>query len=492
MLSEIKGLALRSAIYGTGDILLRVVNFLLLPIYTRLLTPADYGILAVTGLISVILAIFMSLSLHGFVSPLYFSVHSDQERRENIGTLFVFVIFIGGVIALLADRFLGPFFSSIIRSVPFDPYIRLAIWTTYFSVWGRIPLSLLQIQERSGIYVLFTLSSSLLQIGLALWFVVYLQHGINGLLTGYFLASLIMSVVHLILVLRNLKPSFKLDILKQALIFSIPLVPHELSGWILELSDRAILQWYVSLDQVGIYSLAYSYGSLINLIAYAINIAWVPFLYRTDSVEREKTSVRFGQMGTYFVLILCLSGLFLGLAAQPVISVITAPSYHKSGEIAPWIVAALLLSGLYYFPINFLFLRRKTAIVSQVTIISSITNIILNLLLIPVYGAIAAAWTTFLSYGIMLLLAWRFAFKVYPVVYEYRRLIILASTTVLLWVIGNILPWTSFWLEVIGKSTLLILFPIILERLGFFTEAEKIYITNQWNWIIRKLRGGMT
>lgn len=476
MRSEIKGLILTSVIYGIGDILLKAFNFLLLPIYTRLLTPSDYGILAVTGFLSFIMSIFMSLSLHGFLTPLYFSTGNYQERRENIGSLFLLSILVGGVIALSIDQVARPLFSLVIRDVPFDPYIRLTIWTAYLSTWSRIPLLLLRVQERSFAYVLLTLSSSLLQIVLSIWFVVYLQRGIEGLLIANLIATFVTSVICLISVSSNMILSFKVKIWRQALIFSLPLIPHELSGWILELSDRAILQWYVPLDQVGIYSLAYSYGSLITLIGYAMNMAWVPFLHKTDSIEGERASERFSYIATYFTALLCFFGLFLGLAAKPVISLITTALFHHAGDIAPWIVAALLLSSIYYFPVNFIFLRRKTVKVAFVTVVSSLTNIILNLWLIPMHGVMAAAWTTFISYGVMTLLTWYFSLKVYPIFYQYRRLMVVFLISAFLWVIGVGYPWNGFWSEIIGKLILLVAFPILLIIFGFFTEKEKSYL----------------
>jgi len=473
MFSEIKSLATKSAIYGAGDLFLKAISFLLLPLYTRLLNPSDYGIWALANVVSSVASIFISLSIHGFIPVIYFDKSGEEERRENIGTLFVSVVLLGGAIALLLDQLGSLLLPIVVRDVPFHPYIRFAIWTTYLTSWGLIPLRLLQTQERSSLYVIFSLLGSLLQIGLALWFLARLRWGVTGILTGYLIAALIMTVPYTTLALHTLTLSFKANVLKQALIFSLPLVPHSLSSWLLELSDRTILQWYVPLDHLGLYSLAYSYGTLLNLVAYAMNLAWVPYLFRIDAERGTKIAPQLGQMGTYFAMTLCLAALFLGLAAQPTIVLLTPPEYHDAGKIASWIVAGILLSSLYYFPVNFLFLRRQTAIVPQITGISSVVNIILNICLIPIYGVIAAAWTTFLSYGIMLLLTWWFASKTYPEVYEYRRLAILFVITMTLWIIGNSIPWSTIGFEIAGKSIILCLFPFLISISRFLSDNEK-------------------
>jgi O-antigen/teichoic acid export membrane protein len=487
MLVEIKRLISRSAVYSVGNILLKAIGFFLLPIYTRLLTPSDYGILAVTSLVATILATVSPLSLHGFVSPLYFSTTDEHARRRGLGTLFVAVLVIGGAITLLADQLGGFLVPLIFRDVPYQPYIRLAIWTTYFVSWGLIPLTLAQTQEQSRKYILFTLSSSFVQIGLALWFVVYLRQGVYGMLVAYLVAAIIMVIPYTGLALRNLTLAFELDVLKSGLIFSLPLLPHALSSWILDISDRLILQWYVPLDQLGLYSMAYTYGTLIVLVATAMNFAWSPFLFRIDASEGGAASRRFGQFGTYFALILCLVALFLGLAAQPVITLITSPAYHAAGQIAPWIVAGQLLATLYFYPVNFLFLRRKTLEIPKLTAIAAIINVGLNLWLIPLFGVIAAAWTTFIANGVMLLLACWFASMHYPVVYEYKRLAILAAVTALLWFLGYGVSWTGFWFAFWCKLPILLLFPVLLSVLGFFSEQEKRYMGVIWTSISRRL-----
>jgi len=476
MFSEIKSLAKRSAIYGAGDLSLKIISFLLLPLYTRFLSPAEYGILALANVVSFVASLLISLSIHGFVPIIYFNESGEKERREGVGTLFVSIVLLGGVITLSLDQLGSLFLPMVMRDVPFHPYIRIAIWTTYLTSWRIIPLTLLQIQERSGLYIAFSLSGSLLQIGLALWFLFHLHWGVTGILAGHLIAALVTAISYTALALRILTLSFKVNVLKNALIYSLPLIPHSLSSWLLELSDRTILQWYVPLDHVGLYSLAYSYGTLINMVANAMNLAWVPYLFRIDAEKGAKAAPQLAQIGTYFVMTLCLAALFLGLAARPTINLLTPPEYHDAGIIAPWIVAGILLSSLYYFPVNFLFLRRKTAIVAWITGISAVTNVISNLLLIPFYGAIAAAWTTFFSYGIMLLLTWWFAYKAYPIVYEYGRLTILFFITLNLWIIGNSIPWSMLWFEIIGKLAILCLFPFLIKMCGFLSENERNHL----------------
>lgn len=228
--------------YGVGTVLLRAIAFLLLPLYTRFLTPADYGVMAVTGTVGAILTILFPLGLHGAVTRFYFNARTEAERKEINGTILIGMVIAAVVMALATDRLGGLFFPLVFRDVPFTPYIRIAIWTSFLTVFGLFPLNLLQTKERAGTYVLATIAGTLLNIALVICLVVFLHLGVYGYLMGTLVASLIMTVPYALLSLRNVRLALRLDVLRSALAYSLPLVPHGLASWVLDLSDRVILQ----------------------------------------------------------------------------------------------------------------------------------------------------------------------------------------------------------------------------------------------------------
>ena len=478
VLADIKRLSGKSAIYGLGSIILRVIGFALLPIYTRFLTPADYGILAVAGIVSSILGILLSLSLHASLNPIYFRAAEQREKRAALGTVWLALVILSGAMTILLDQVGSSVFSLFFRNVPFNPYIRLAIWAAFLNVFGLVPLNLLQIQERAALYVLFTVINVLLQIGLVLFFLVICGLGAQGYLMGTLLGALVMALPFSWLVLCNVRPTWRWGFLKRALAYSLPLVPHALSGWVLDLSDRAILERFVSLEELGLYSLGYIYGSAMNMVAYAINSAWVPYLFQRDAHENGDSSYHLARLGTYFAAFLCFVALALGLFSKEVIRLMTTPAFFSAARVAPWIVAGWLLSGLYYFPINFLFLRQKTAAVPLATMVSGLLNIGLNLWLVPLYGIMAAAWVTFISYGLMLVLAWWLGFRAYPLPYEYGRLAKVGVTTLMLWISGSLIEFPNLAWSVAAKSFLLAAYPLALLIFGFFLPSEKQHVSH--------------
>jgi O-antigen/teichoic acid export membrane protein len=271
-------------------------------------------------------------------------------------------------------------------------------------------------------------------------------------------------------------------------VFSLPLVPHSLAAWILELSDRAILERYVSLKDLGLYSLGYQFGSVILLLATAINFAWTPFFFKTVEREGKDANQRLAQLTTYYTMFLCFVALAIGLFIKEIIQLMAAPAFHPAYQVAYWIIGGQLLAGLYFIPANFLFFKRATRVIPVVTISAGFANLGINLLLVPHYGIIAAAWSTFLSYGLMLALVWFFASRVYPFPYEYRRLVRIVLAAAGLFALGTVLPYSSGITKALVRGSLISVFPITLMVLGVFTPAEKLTLLSmiQHGWAMAR------
>jgi len=460
-------------VYGAGSILLRTINFLLIPLYTRYLTPADYGIMAVTTTIMAVLQIIYPLSLHSAAMRFYFLANDEDEQRRNSGTIWLAMLVSSLTMTLMLDLLGRVIAPSLFRDIPFDPYLRLAIWISFFSTLGLLPLALFQAKERPIPYVLTTISSTLLSIGLVINLVVFQRRGVHGYLLGLLWSQILFAVPYIVLTLRNVKLSIHLSALKAALDFSLPLVPHGLAGWTLQLSDRVVLQRFVPLGEVGLYSLGYQFGNIINLLATAINFAWAPFLYKTHAQHGESANPKLSRLVTYYTLCLCFVALGLALFVKEIIFFMAAPAFHSAYRVVPWVIGGLLFNGLYYVPVNFLFLRSKTRLIPLITVLSGLVNVGLNLWLVPRYGIMAAAWATFLAYGLTLALAWRAAQGIYPFPYEYKRLGLIGLTTISSIGLSIALQLNSMALETVLKAALLLAYPFVLAGLGLFTSYEK-------------------
>jgi O-antigen/teichoic acid export membrane protein len=472
-LDDLKNLVGKSVIYGIGSILLKAIGFFLIPLYTRHLSTADFGIMALTSSVSAFMVVIFALELRGAISYFYYNAKGDEERLENNGTIWIAMVSISLVMAVLFD-FLGrPIFNLLFHSVPFDPYFRMSIWITFFTVLGQFPQNIFQVRERPIPYVVILFIGTLLNIGLVIYFVVFRNMGVFGYLMGLLIAGGAMAIPNIFVALKNLRLSIRWSVLTQALFYSLPLVPHSLSAWLLELSDRFILEKFVSLSDIGVYSLGYQLGSIVNLFASAVNAAWVPFVFRIVNEDPKNAIGRVSRLATYYILALSMVFLVVALFVREVIIFATPISFHSAYLVAYWVVVAQLAQGLYYVPVNFLFLHKKTQYIPIVTLSSAIVDVLLNLMLLPRYGMIAAAWAGLASKITMVLVVVFISNRVYPVTYEYARLGKLLGAAIALFGFSLFIPSIPITLSLVIKFILFLLFLPSLVFLRFFSDDEK-------------------
>jgi O-antigen/teichoic acid export membrane protein len=457
-------------------VLVRGLAFVLLPVYTRYLSPAEYGIVALALTCTVALGMLYPLGLRSAVSRTYYESGTVRERKERVGTLWIAMILSATASALVLDRF-GPALAvAVLPEVPFHPYLRLAVWTALLGVLGIAPLVLLQARERALTYVLLTLWTALTTTVVSVWLVVR-GGGAEGYLQGALIGAALSAIPYLALTIGQIRPVFRLSLLMPALAFSLPLVPHALAGWALEMSDRAILTRLLPLHDVGVYSLGYQLGAAMGLVTTAFNAAWVPFLFGTLKDEGEDAHPKLARLVTYYAVALCFIGLGWSLLVEHAITLIAGPAFREAYRITPWVVGGYVFAGLYLIPTNLLFWRRQTRVIPLVTLAAGAVNVGLNLWLVPRYGAIAAAWSTLAAYAVLMVLTWRSAERLHPFPYEYRRLGLMAGLALVLFLTGQLLPFASPSIAVAGRVLLWLAFPFGLIALRTVDGAELAALT---------------
>lgn len=481
--SDLKSVGMKSLTYGLGSVLLRGINLLVLPLYTYYLTPEDYGIVAISASLTALLSLIMPLSLYSAIVPFFFKMDTKATQKRMMGTIWVGMIG-GGLLIALAFEFFGVrIFEVIFPKLVFYPYGQISIWTAFFAIFSFMPLNLLQAEEKPKQYVYWTSVTLLLTVAVTVAFVVFLELGAYGYLLATLVANIIMAIPFTRMTLKNIDLTIDFSYLKKAVIFSLPLLPHGISNWVLAVSDRAILQFYVSVSALGIYSLGYTFGMIQIFVGVAITQAWIPFLFKRIAEEGEASEPRLARMITYYVLFLSAIAVGLSLFSKEVIYILTNKSFHTAADFVPIIVVAYLWNGLYIIPLNFLMLKNKTFLIPLVTIPAAAINIAINIVLVPHFGITAAAWATFFAFLSQLLIIQIIAMKVYPFPYEFRRISIVLVTAMIIISISsviNITPWIDFFVKIL----LFLLAPILLFLAGFLFGDEKSFLKKELNRFI--------
>jgi O-antigen/teichoic acid export membrane protein len=397
-----------AGIYVFGSSLQKGAGFLLIPLYTRFLSPSDYGIVGLATSVQGVLTIILGLGLYGAIARYYYEYKDDPEAlRSYISSTVLFLAGTALIISLLLSKWGSYLWGPIVGSqVDFDPYIRLAIGLSFCDAIIQIPLVLYRTSQRAIPFVLAQFSIFLFSTGGIIYYVVYLKQGAEGRLVGDFIANAFIAIFLVILLFRKyFSPQIKWEFIVSSLKFSLPLVPHAVAGWALYAVDRVLLEAKgIPLDQIGLYNLGYQLGMAMNILVYGINQAWSPYYYslmKRPASPDSKIQVMI-MFYVSFVGGICLAGV---LFSQEIVKLVASSRYLGAEVYVPPILFGYLLQGFYFVFSASLFYYKRTHIIPLITLVGAAANVILNLLWIPIWGVMGSAWATLVSFAVTFVMA---------------------------------------------------------------------------------------
>lgn len=391
-----------SAIYGVGQILSRLASFLLLPIYTNYLRPADYGVIAILDLFGGVLGILIGAGMASAVNRYYFDAHTEAERNQVWWTGLTF-LFVGGVIILSSGMLIRESLAQVTLGVNVKSgafYFAFVLPTLWFNTCENLLSGYLRIRKWSAIYVGFSLVRLLLNIGINLYFLMVLQLGVTGILLGNLLVGGLATIVLLVVVAKNIGAySFSPVLARQLWAFGSPLILMYLLSSFMHQADRYFLRLYLDMSEVGVYSLGNTIGQAVNtLVLLPFSMIWNVVLY--EVAQQPNAKQVYSQIFEYFFYGLSLLMLGVALFSEQLLPYLVAPDYMKAAEIIPIICLAYLffsLSEHFGVPVK---LAKRTKMFIPVTLASAATNLGCNMALIPWLGAIGAAWASVLTMAV--------------------------------------------------------------------------------------------
>lgn len=473
-----------TGIYAIGEAGLSLLSALLTPILTAFLLPAELGVWALASSLLIGFMVFCNPGMHGAITRFYYDHEHDVAQRQRFqGTVSTFLLIWSLGLCVIATLCGPAVFAALFDDLPFWPYGALVVWMAFLSVLGVVPKATWAAAERSATFVGVNLLGSAVFVFGSIWLVAFTGLGVLGLFYGRMASLLVLAVPFVIYGVRHTKPAWNWTDLRAALAFSLPLVPHLLAHWALSMADRFMIESHyaarqaagiapefqytgddLSLAAVGIYGLAYDFMNVINLVAVAMNRAWVPQFTRAHGRPEEREFV--GRSITYFILAIASMSAAMAVLAPSVVRLLD-PKYAFAAEIVQILPLAGLFQGLYYVYVAVLFYYKENRLVPVITIASATLNIVLNWLWLPKFGLIGAVWATVAAYG-LLIIGFRWAARRHPMPLFERGP--LAKIGVVLGIMAGVgiamdgqlpLAW-----EIVAKLGLLGLGALVLWRLG--------------------------
>lgn len=383
--------------YFYGNMAVKALGFISVPIFTRLLTPEDYGIVNVVTSLTQIFIVLMMLNVQGSISRYYFEEQNDYPKF--VGNIISFLFVFNAVIMSFVVIFKKPLstFFAVNQTL-----LIIALLIAFLKIAVELFNAYLQASKQSKLFAKIAFANNFLIIPISIVFILLLD---NEKYLGKLYAMLIVSASFGIYagykLIKLSKFQFDISMVKYALVFGIPLIPHALSSFILAHFDRVMVNQISGANDAGLYSFAYNIGMIMNVVVISINKAWIPVFYQKIRESKYAEIERLVQDNTKIVSII---GLALMLFSKELVMIMAGSEYIEALELVPIIVLSYIVVHLYTTFVNYSFFRKKTFLISLSTLMAGVINIILNYQFIPEYGYIAAAYTTLISYLILLVL----------------------------------------------------------------------------------------
>jgi O-antigen/teichoic acid export membrane protein len=456
-MGDSKKLIKNTTIYALGDIIPRFLSFLSFPILTRYLLPSDYGILNYVNTFTTFLLALGFLSVNTYYLVFYYRCKNNEEQKKLLGNIFSFVIIFNLIILLLLLLTGKYIFHYLGSDISFYPYLFLGILTNFFNLFSILPSALYRLIEKPFILTIINISDAVITISLTLVLVIHYHYSVLGALYSALIVNFIFAFIFLYTIRNHIIWNFDIKQIKKVLLFSLPLVPGSLAYYITTISDRILIDKYLNLTDLGIYSTAATLALILNIFSYGAYKAFEPYIFKNWG--SEKFIIIFENIRNGFVYVLLIGVICLSVFSKEFFQIMTGSKFHLAYLYVPMIII-----GVYSASVNMLYgtiitAKGKTKVNSLINITGAILSISLNILLLARFGLIVAALVSSLAMTVMLLISvWYSEIKID----RYRPFFSVLITAVTVYILVYIINIQQIMLSIIIKFfiTLIVIFVI--------------------------------
>lgn len=408
-----------SMVYIVTNFANAAIPLFILPILTRLLSPADYGIVALYQIIQSVMVLLIGLNTHGAVTTNFF-ILKKHELRVYIGN--VLMILFGSFVAVFSLLFLFRGIISHMLGFP-ENWLFLILVVSAFQFFITINLIIWQSEQRALPYSIIQIATTVMNLAMSIVFIIVLKMHWQGRILGAAITTILFGLLSLVLLYRRqyVHFSFHSAYIKDALKFGLPLIPHSLAGLLITATDRVLITAMVGISATGLYTVGYQVAVVIEILSSSFNVAWVPFLFKTLTRGDEASKVRIVKFTYLYFIAIIVFALALTIISPFLLHFLVGKQFQSSYKFILWIALAYAFGGMYYMVTNYIFFVKKTYLLAWATFGSALINVGLNYVFIKLNGAVGAAQATMLSYLITFLVVWYVSARVYKMPWNIFR-----------------------------------------------------------------------
>jgi O-antigen/teichoic acid export membrane protein len=475
----LRRLATTGAAYTAAGILSKFIAVALLPLYTRYLTKADYG--AAEVMFAAVVSVSIVIRLGLIEALLRFYYREDEDPAQVVASSFAGIFWLTTIAALVALPFAGP----ISEALPAEPgaglarasiaeLARISVGGIWALTMFEYMLTLFRLEERARAFFVTTVLNVVATIGLTIVLVVGAGEGARGLLIGSYAAGAATVAVLIAMQWRRLSLRFDAALLRRLLRFGLPTMPAEASLYLLNFVDRIIIVGSLGFAEAGLYSLAVKFAQAVNVLVRGFQLAWPPLAYsiREDGEARRV----YAGVVTLFVAGCTFVVAGMWLFSRWIVRFLTTPEFFGAYEAIGLISAAVTLYALYMVMVVILGRTGRTEFNFPAALAALAANVVLNLALVPPLGIVGAGLALVGSYLVVVALMYAFTQRLFPVPYEWGRLLRVVLAAAVVVGVGEAFAPTAGLVGFLLRALLLAAYPLALFAGGFFSPGERAWL----------------
>ena len=482
-MNPLRKLAGQTAIYGVSTIVARLMNYLMVPIHTRIFSPPDYGIV---GEMYAYVSLLIVLLTYGMETAFFRYYDKNSPEKDRVYNTTIFSLIITSAAFIVIAFIVAQPVATMIRYPQNSEYIRWFALIIAFDALATIPFAKLRAINKPKTFAFIKIFNICIYVGLNLFFLLLCPYLVkNGILSGFtdlvyspsigvgyiFIANLVASGITLFLLFVVVPLSkFRVDlaIWKKMIVYALPLLIFGLAGIINETIDRVLLKYLspedIAMSQVGIYSACYKISIMMTIVIQAFKYAAEPFFF--SQAKETNAKALYADVMKYFVIV--CSFIFLAIMLYlDVVKYFVGKEYFEGLVVVPILLLANMFLGIFYNLSIWYKLTDKTRFGAYLSVFGAIITLVLNYVLIPRIGYLGSAWATFACYSSMMVASYFIGQKHYHVNYNIKRILLYIAVPVAFYYGSTLMPVTQTWLHYFINTLLLLLFimmVILIEK----------------------------
>jgi len=471
-MSLIRSFVKDGLIYAIPSFITRGLSLFLVPVYTRVLSLADYGAFDLLMIFGNLVNLTVSFEVSQGLARYYTDEQDHDSKVVYASSAFWFTILCYTAFLLLALGFSKKLAVLVIGRDGMDGYFQIGM----IYVWLNGIFYLIQNQFRwelrSKNYAVLSIIVALVTACLSVSLAYGLKWGLTGFLFGMVGGAFVGCVYGLWYLRSSFRFRFEWDRLKEMLTFSIPLVPSGISVFLSLYIDRLLINHYLTLDDVGLYGIGFRLASVVGLVMVGFQSALTPLIY--VHYREQNTPQELAQIFRFFLSFALLVFAILSLFSHEILVLMTTPAFYSAAPLVVFLVPAILLSNMYIFAPG-IAIAKQTHLLMKISLIGAVLHTLLGLLFIPVYGVSGAAVATLLGYGCVFAMYMFFSQRLYFVPHKWPQMAIAVIFIAILayWIPHLPLPtgWGVGW-GVMFKLVGVIVAILVVLSTGLIKKSE--------------------